>query len=138
MSDNFPPALGSTSNNSERSRHRGDLSFSDFCRSLPGIRTLDGDQYAYCPSCSEFLWFAEVTTAPHKSWTMTQKLARKCDSYALLVTHEQGDTTHEGPVSFHHIGPKSPMCWEDETTWQRLYEFLDSLTAAHRCSFTKS
>ncbi len=45
MSNKFPPASGSTGNNHERSGNRGVLEISDFVRSLPGIRTLDVDQY---------------------------------------------------------------------------------------------
>lgn len=65
---------------------------------------------------------------------MTQKTARKLGCTAVLVYLEDGDREHERLISFHHIGPNSPMLWEDDTTWQRLYEFLNDITVAHKCA----
>lgn len=77
--------MGQGRSNRERTNQRRVTTLSSFIRDVPGIRSIDIDQLAYCPDCWEPLaWMETKPSNKADEWQLVRHLARRDGCYAIL------------------------------------------------------
>lgn len=97
--------------NRERTGKRRVTTLSRWIREVPGIRSIDIDQLAYCPDCWDPLVWIEVKpfNGPDE-WQLARSLARSYGCYAMLAVEQEGTVDQFDNIVIFPSDPRRMPC----------------------------